>query len=36
MDFMFIASTILVGGLGLFYIRKRQARKKAEQSLKAA
>lgn len=26
---MFIAATILIGGLGLFYVRKRQARKKA-------
>jgi len=25
---MFIAATILIGGLGLFYVRKRQARKK--------
>jgi len=36
MDFMLVISTILVGGLGLFYVRKRQARRKAEQALKAA
>ncbi|CAN5888448.1 hypothetical protein BH18ACI5_BH18ACI5_21320 [soil metagenome] len=27
---MFIAATILIGCLGLFYVRKRQARKKAQ------
>jgi LPXTG-motif cell wall-anchored protein len=27
---MFIAATILIGGLGLFYVRKRQTRKKAQ------
>jgi hypothetical protein len=30
---MFIAATILIGGLGLFYIRKRQARRKSQPSL---
>jgi len=27
---MFIAATIVIGCLGLFYVRKRQARKKAQ------
>jgi len=27
---MFIAAAILIGGLGLFYVRKRHARKKAQ------
>jgi hypothetical protein len=30
---MFVATTILIGGLGLFYIRKRQARRKAQAGL---
>jgi len=30
---MFIAASILIGGLGLFYIRKRQARKKSSAAL---